>query len=50
MIIFKPIEFDGFRKEAGLNSFTLSSTRWAEKTNAIGIFTKAGRKTVRLGY
>jgi hypothetical protein len=29
--------------QAGLNSFTLSTTRWVEKTNAIGIYAKAGR-------
>ncbi len=40
---FKGVEFDSFKNEAGLNSFTLSPTKWAEKTNAIGIFTKAGR-------
>ena len=40
---FKPVEFDGFRKEAGLNSFTLTPKRWIEKTNAIGIISKAGR-------
>jgi len=25
---FKPIEFDGFRKKAGLTSFVLSSGKW----------------------
>jgi len=40
---FKPIEFDGFRKEAGLNSFTMSPTKWITATNAIGIISKAGR-------
>jgi len=40
---FKPVEFDGFRKEAGLNSFTLTPKQWIEKTNAIGIISKAGR-------
>ncbi|HED08808.1 MAG TPA: KilA-N domain-containing protein, partial [Ignavibacteria bacterium] len=40
---FKPIEFDGFRKQAGLNSFTLTAKQWIEKTNAIGIISKAGR-------
>lgn len=29
---FKPIEFDGFRKQAGLNSFTLTAKRWIEAT------------------
>ncbi|MCJ7735444.1 MAG: KilA-N domain-containing protein [Anaerolineales bacterium] len=40
---FNPVEFDGFRKEAGLNSFTLTPKQWIEKTNAIGIISKAGR-------
>ena len=40
---FKPVEFDGFRKEAGLNSFTMSSKRWIESTGAIGIISKSGR-------
>ena len=40
---FNPIEFDGFKKEAGLNSFTLTPKQWIEKTNAIGIISKAGR-------
>ena len=25
---FKPVEFDGFRKQAGLNSFTLTPKQW----------------------
>ena len=29
---FKTVEFDGFKKEAGLNSFTLSSKKWIEET------------------
>jgi len=40
---FKPVEFDGFRKQAGLNSFTLTPKQWIEETNAIGIVSKAGR-------
>lgn len=40
---FKLIEFDGFRKEAGLNSFTMSPTKWISSTNAIGIISKSGR-------
>ena len=32
---FKPVEFDGFKKLAGLNSFTLTPKQWIEKTNAI---------------
>jgi len=40
---FKPIEFDGFRKQAGLNSFILTAKQWIEKTNAIGLISKSGR-------
>lgn len=40
---FKPVEFDRFRKEAGLNSFILSPKKWVDTTNAIGIFSKSGR-------
>ena len=40
---FKPVEFDGFKKEAGLNSFTMSPKKWNESTNAIGIISKSGR-------
>ncbi|WP_440444648.1 KilA-N domain-containing protein [Phascolarctobacterium sp.] len=40
---FKPLEFEGFRKEAGLNGFTLSPKKWITSTNAIGITSKSGR-------
>lgn len=40
---FKPLEFEGFRKQAGLNSFVMTPKRWIENTNAIGIVSKAGR-------
>ena len=40
---FNPIEFDGIRKQAGLNSFILTAKRWIEATSAIGITSKAGR-------
>ena len=40
---FKPLEFEGFRKEAGLNAFTLSPQKWTNATNAIGIVAKSGR-------
>lgn len=40
---FKPVEFDGFRKQAGLNSFVLTPKKWIENTNAIGIVSKPGR-------
>lgn len=40
---FKPVEFDGFRKQAGLNSFTLTPKQWIERTAAIGIISRPGR-------
>jgi hypothetical protein len=40
---FKPIEFDRFKSQAGLNSFALSPKKWIEATNAIGLYAKAGR-------
>jgi hypothetical protein len=40
---FKPIEFDGFRKQAGLNSFILTAKQWIERTGAIGIVSRRGR-------
>ena len=27
---FKPVEFDGFKKEAGYNAFTMSPKKWSE--------------------
>lgn len=40
---FKVVEFDHFRKEAGLPTFTMSVSNWIDNTNAIGIVAKAGR-------
>lgn len=40
---FKPVEFDRFMKEAGLNRFTLRPQKWTEATNAKGIISKSGR-------
>ncbi|HZW18208.1 MAG TPA: KilA-N domain-containing protein [Luteimonas sp.] len=40
---FNPIEFDGIRSQAGLNSFVLTTKRWTEATGAIGINSRAGR-------
>jgi len=41
--IFNPVEFDGIKLQAGLNSFTLTPKQWIEKTGAIGIVSKPGR-------
>lgn len=40
---FNPIEFDGIRNQAGLNSFSLTPKRWIAQTGAIGIVAKTGR-------
>lgn len=40
---FNPVEFDGFRKQAGLNSFTLTSKQWIERIAAVGLMARAGR-------
>jgi len=40
---FKPIEFERFKKQSGLNSFTMSPKKWIDSTNAKGILSKAGR-------
>ena len=40
---FKGVEFDTFKKEAGLNSFNLTPKKWVESTNAIGIISVSGR-------
>ena len=40
---FKPHEFEGFKKQAGLNAFTLSPQKWINATGAIGIISKSGR-------
>ena len=39
---FNHLEFEGFRKESGLNAFTMSPQKWINATNAIGIISKAG--------
>jgi hypothetical protein len=40
---FNPIEFDGIRKQAGLNSFILTASHWINVTHAIGLISKSGR-------
>ena len=41
--VFKPLEFEGFRNRAGLNSFVLTPRRWIDATHAIGLVSKPGR-------
>ncbi len=40
---FKPLEFEGFRNKAGLNSFVLTPRQWIDATHAIGLVSKSGR-------
>jgi len=40
---FKPVEFDGFKSQAGFNSFVMTPKRWIEGVNAVGLISKAGR-------
>ena len=40
---FKPLEFEGFRSKAGLNSFVLTPKQWIGATHAIGLISEAGR-------
>ncbi len=40
---FKPVEFDRFKKEAGLNSFSMTPKKWQQATGAKGLFSKSGR-------
>ena len=40
---FKPVEFDGFKEQAGYNSFVLSPQKWIKTINAIGMTSTSGR-------
>jgi len=40
---FNVMEFDNIKNQSGSNAFILSSKKWLEKTNAIGIRSKSGR-------
>ncbi|MDD5724457.1 MAG: KilA-N domain-containing protein [Syntrophales bacterium] len=42
-VVFKPLEFEGFKNRAGLNSFVLTPRQWINATNAIGLVSKSGR-------
>ena len=43
ILLLNPLEFEGFKKEAGLNAFTLSPKKWIDTTYAIGLIAKSGR-------
>ena len=40
---FKVVEFDHFKSEEWLHTFTLSAKEWIESTHAIGMYVQAGR-------
>jgi hypothetical protein len=40
---FNRVGFDTVKTQAGLNSFTISPSKWIEKTNAKGMFSKSGK-------
>ncbi len=42
---FKPVEFDGFRKLAGLNSFTLTPKQWIEPVEVLAVTRRATFET-----
>lgn len=40
---FNRVGFDTIKSNAGLNSFTISPSKWVGSTNALGIISKSGR-------
>ncbi|MEP6464650.1 MAG: KilA-N domain-containing protein [Parafilimonas sp.] len=42
--LFKVLEFEGIKNSAGLKTFSLSVTEWVNKTEAVGIYSKAGKQ------
>ena len=40
---FKPLEFEGFKTEAGFNRFFMSPQKWISSTNAMGLMVKSGK-------
>lgn len=40
---FNPVEFDGIKMQAGLNSFSLTPKQWIEQTHSVGLTSQAGR-------
>jgi hypothetical protein len=48
--LFKPLEFERFKNEAGSNYFVLSPQRWIESTQAIGIISKSGMEIQGCNY
>ena len=44
---FNPIEFDGFRNQSGLNSFSLTPKEWADTHDTASISYRTGIRWVR---
>ena len=40
---FIPVEFEGFKMQAGSNAFTMAPQKWISATGAIGIISRSGR-------
>ncbi|GHT83543.1 hypothetical protein FACS1894125_7190 [Actinomycetota bacterium] len=40
---FNPIEIDRFKLQSGANGFTMTPRKWVDSTNAMGMYSKAGR-------
>ena len=40
---FNRVQFEAVKSEAGLNRFVMTTSKWIEQMNAIGMTTKAGR-------
>jgi len=46
---FNPVEFDRIKKQAGLNSFTLTPNQWINQTESKGLISSTGRYGRRIG-
>lgn len=40
---FKPVEFDGFKSQAGTNAFVITPKQWIKKVSPIGIISRSGK-------
>ena len=40
---FKPVEFDGFKSQAGTNAFVITPKQWIRNVSSIGIISKPGK-------
>jgi len=40
---FKPVEFDGFKSQAGTNAFVITPKQWIRDVSSIGIISKPGK-------